>query len=61
MSNIVNLLRRLDRDEEGMETMQAVIIFGVAAVVLALLYKMREPIKNWVNTNLQALGINGLN
>lgn len=59
MSKVISLLRRLDRDEEGMETMQAVIIFGVAAVVLALLYKMRTPISTWVNQKLQALGIQG--
>ena len=35
--SIRNALRRLDRDENGMETMQAVIIFGAAAIVLALL------------------------
>jgi len=60
MSNVMNLLRRLDRDEEGMETMQAVIIFGVAAVVLALLYKMRTPLESWVNTGLSALGVTGV-
>lgn len=57
MSKLVKLLRRLDRDERGMETMQAVIVFGVAAIVLALLYKMREPIITWVKTQLADLGI----
>jgi len=60
MSNVMNLLRRLHRDEEGMETMQAVIIFGVAAVVLALLYKMRTPLESWVNTGLGELGVTGV-
>ena len=32
MSVLRNALRRLDRDERGMETMQAVIIFGAAAI-----------------------------
>ena len=39
--------------------MQAVIVFGVAAVVLALLYKMRDPIINWVKQKLGDLGITG--
>jgi len=60
MSKFVNELRRLDRDESGMETMQAVIIFGVAAVVLALLYKMGNTIRPWVVQKLQALGIQGV-
>ncbi len=59
MKTIGKLLDRLDRDERGMETMQAVIVFGVAAVVLALLYKMRDPIINWVKQKLGDLGITG--
>lgn len=59
MSVLRNALRRLDRDERGMETMQAVIIFGAAAIVLALLYKLRTPIMNWVNQQLQGFGISG--
>lgn len=59
MSVIRNALRRLDRDERGMETMQAVIIFGAAAIVLALLYKLRTPIMSWVNQQLQGFGISG--
>lgn len=57
MSVIRQTLRRLDRDEDGMETMQAVIIFGAAAIVLALLYKMRTPIMDWVNKQLKGFGI----
>ena len=59
MAYLRNALRRLDRDESGMETMQAVIIFGAAAIVLALLYKLREPIMDWVKEKLQEFGING--
>jgi hypothetical protein len=59
MSVFRNAMRRLDRDERGMETMQAVIIFGAAAIVLALLYKLRTPIMSWVNTQLQGFGISG--
>jgi len=59
MSVLRNALRRLDRDERGMETMQAVIIFGAAAIVLALLYKLRTPIMSWVNQKLQGFGIQG--
>lgn len=57
MSVIRNALRRLDRDENGMETMQAVIIFGAAAIVLALLYKLRDPIMSWVKEKLSDFGI----
>lgn len=57
MKTMLRVLKRLDRDERGMETMQAVIVFGVAAVVLAILYKMREPITNWVKQALLDIGI----
>lgn len=59
MSVLRQALRRLDRDENGMETMQAVIIFGAAAIVLALLYKLRTPIMSWVNQQLSGFGISG--
>ena len=42
-----------------METMQAVIIFGADAIVLALLYKLREPIMDWVKEKLKEFRING--
>ena len=50
--SIRNALRRLDRDENGMETMQAVIIFGAAAIVLALLYNLKDPVIDWVKEKL---------
>jgi hypothetical protein len=52
MSSFLKAFRRLDRDESGMETMQAVIIFGVAAVVLAALYNMKDKIFEWVQNQL---------
>ncbi len=55
--SIRNALRRLDRDENGMETMQAVIIFGAAAIVLALLYKVRTPVMDWVKKELKTFGV----
>ncbi|MCE9603758.1 MAG: hypothetical protein K8U03_02525 [Planctomycetia bacterium] len=57
MSNVIKMLRRLDQDEDGMETMQAVIIFGVAAVVLAVMYKMKDQIFTWVREKLGEMGI----
>ncbi len=53
MSSFLKAFRRLDRDESGMETMQAVIIFGVAAVVLAVMYNMKDRIFEWVDEQLR--------
>lgn len=44
MSNLRTSLRRLHKDENGMEAMQAVIIVGVAAVVLALIFNYRNTL-----------------
>jgi hypothetical protein len=57
MSQLKKILKRLDRDESGMETMQAVIIFGVAAVVLAVMYNMKNQILDWVKDKLGKMGI----
>jgi Flp pilus assembly pilin Flp len=57
MSTFMQTVRRLNRDESGMETMQAVIIFGVAAAVLAIMYRMKDAIIDWVKEQLTALGI----
>jgi hypothetical protein len=48
MSNLRNSLRRLHRDEAGMEAMQAVIIVGVAAVILALIYNYKGALMSKV-------------
>lgn len=48
MSSLRTSLRRLHRDENGMEAMQAVIIVGVAAVVLALIFNYRNTLMNKV-------------
>ena len=48
MSSLRTSLRRLHKDENGMEAMQAVIIVGVAAVVLALIFNYRNTLMNKV-------------
>jgi len=55
--NVSQAIRRLNQSEEGMETMQAVIVFGVAAVVLAFLYKLGYVIRPWVVQKMSDLGI----
>jgi len=57
MSSLKKALADLHQDDKGMETLQVVIIFGVAALVLALLYKAKDPIWNWVKDALSGLGI----
>ena len=48
VSSLRTSLRRLHKDENGMEAMQAVIIVGVAAVVLALIFNYRNTLMNKV-------------
>jgi Flp pilus assembly pilin Flp len=44
----VNALKAFHADEDGMETMQVVIIIAIAAVVLIALLKFWDAIKTWV-------------
>jgi hypothetical protein len=57
MSKFMSQLRRLNREEAGMETMQAVIIFGVAALVLVMLFNLKDKIFEYVDISLNTLGI----
>ena len=50
MSSLRTSLRRLHKDENGMEAMQAVIIVGVAAVVLALIFNYRTTLMKKVES-----------
>ena len=49
----MNLLRRLHEDEEGMETLQVVLIVGVAALVLAFYKSLWPGIKQWYRASVQ--------
>ncbi len=57
MKSPKNLLVELHQDDEGMETLQVVIIFGVAAIILSTLYIARTKIWGWVSDSLTKLGI----
>ena len=50
VSSLRTSLRRLHKDENGMEAMQAVIIVGVAAVVLALIFNYRTTLMKKVES-----------
>ena len=41
-------LRRFHRDDRGIETLQAVMIIAVAALILALVKLFWFDVKNWV-------------
>lgn len=43
----MNLLKKLHRDEEGLETLQVVMIVAIAAIILALLKIFWADIKKW--------------
>lgn len=42
-------LRSFHEDEDGMETLQTVMIVGVAALILIVLIAFWKPIKSWFN------------
>ena len=46
-------LRRIHEDEQGMETLQVVMIIAIAAVILFLVNSQWNNIKNWWNTAVQ--------
>ena len=41
------LVRRIHEDEDGMETMQVVMIVAVAAAVVVVLYKFGDKVFQW--------------
>jgi len=45
--------RRLHEDEEGLETLQTVMIVAVAAIILALLKETWPRIKAWFRASVQ--------
>jgi hypothetical protein len=49
----MNVLRCVHKDEEGIETLQAVMIIAVAAVILALVKSKWPDVKTWFNKALQ--------
>lgn len=50
----MNLLKRLHQEEEGLETLQVVMIIAVAAIVLAVVKKIWDNnIKQWVAGTIQ--------
>jgi hypothetical protein len=42
-------VREFDDDEEGMETIQVVMLLGLAAVVAVLIFAFWKDIKEWFN------------
>jgi hypothetical protein len=45
--------QRLRDDEEGLETLQTVMIVAVAAIILALLKETWPRIKGWFRSSVQ--------
>jgi len=56
---LVRSLRALHEDEDGIETIQVVMILGIAAVVLIVLWNFFPGIRKWVKDFVTKLiGIN---
>ena len=53
------LLRSFHQDEDGIETVQAVMILGLAAIIMLLLWNLVPPVKDWANKEVNKL--KGLN
>jgi hypothetical protein len=51
----MNALRRLHEDEEGFETLQAVIIIGIAAIVLGAIRQLWPRIRDWFRTSVDEI------
>jgi hypothetical protein len=53
---MLKTLRRIHNDEQGLETLQVVMIVAIAAVILALVNAAwNNWIKNWFNQAVQAV------
>ena len=48
-------LRRIHEDEQGLETLQVVMIIAVAAVILALVKSQWGNITTWFNNTVKAI------
>jgi hypothetical protein len=48
----MNLLKKLHRDEEGLETLQVVLIVGVAALILAAIKVFWPQLKQWATDSV---------
>jgi hypothetical protein len=49
----MNLLKKLHRDEEGLETLQVVLIVGVAALILAALKLFWPALRDWSKKSVE--------
>ena len=58
MKAITKLRQRIanfDKNEEGMETLQTVLIIAIAAIILALIVTQWEGIKTWATTAIKGV------
>ena len=52
---MLNSLRRIHEDEQGLEALQVVMIIALAAVVLFFINTYWNTIKDWLNKATQAI------
>ena len=49
----MNLLKKLHRDEEGLETLQVVLIIGVAALILGTIKVWWPAVRDWAQKSVE--------
>ena len=46
-SNLLNVARQFNNDEDGIEAMQVVMIVAIAAIVLIAVMTLGQDVKDW--------------
>jgi len=54
-TNLTNLCRKFDRDEEGLESLQVVMIIAIAAMILIAVSTVGKATVGWMKGNLITL------
>jgi hypothetical protein len=57
LANLSASVRRFHEDEDGMETLQAVLIIAIAAIALIAVKELGERAKTWMNNQADTLGV----
>lgn len=55
MNEMKQFFRRLHQDEDGLESLQVVIILGIAAVILLLIIVLFPQVRQWVMGSIQRI------